>query len=149
MTAERLFGLVTTAVIVAAIVAGLLLIESPTTARMARFDSARLSELSRIAQEINQYIIENEQAPETLTFLGGEYNYADLISDPRSGEPYLYEPLEGDSYRLCAEFETDGPHDFFGVPRSIGFPALYNVNITPSVAEGAGQHCFVITVTRS
>ena len=98
------WGLV--AIATAAVVAGLLAIGGPQTARETRRDAERLDDLDDIrsfvecvARATDQKIPESLQGHDICDW---EVPY----SDPYSKEPYEYVKLSDTAYKLCAPFDN-------------------------------------------
>jgi hypothetical protein len=94
------------AIVIAAIAAGLWLIGSPKEQRIRRIDGRRLGDLQSIERQIDVYWTRHEALPESLQALQGEPGLAPAPIDPVRGEPYSYRLLDEDSYELCAVFDT-------------------------------------------
>jgi type II secretory pathway pseudopilin PulG len=103
-----LFGVLAAFVVVAAIIAGLVVIGSPSEIRMRRFDERRASDLAAISNAISTYRLTHESVPQQLDDLrrsqqGTGYGYS--LKDPE-GRPYEYAVKDASSYELCAVFAT-------------------------------------------
>jgi len=149
MSAERLLAIAATAVIVAAVIAGVVLTEGPGTARAERFDRERLDNLNSLAQLIDDHYITHETLPESISVFDTDANYDRFSTDPRTGTPYRYDILSDASYRLCATFETEGPHEFalyYRIAWDIGTDPR---TVEPRTIEGPGEQCFVISISKS
>ncbi len=149
MSAERLLAIAATVVIVAAVIAGIVLTEGPGTARAERFDQERLDNLNSLAQLIDGHYITHEALPESIAVFDTDANYDRFSSDPRTGTPYRYDILSEASYRLCATFETEGPHEFGLYSRIAWDFATDPRTIEPRSIEGAGEKCFVVSISKS
>lgn len=145
MSAERLLAIAATAVIVAAIIAGIILTEGPGTARTERFDLERISNLDSLAQLIDDHYNTHETLPESTAVFDTDANYERFSTDPRTGAPYTYDVLSETSYRLCATFETEGPHEFALYSRIAWELGTNPRTVEPRSVEGAGEQCFVIS----
>jgi len=149
MSAERLLAIAATVVIVVAVIAGVVLTEGPGTARAERFDRERLSNLSSLAQLIDNHYNSHDALPETIEVFSTDANYERFSTDPRTGAPYAYDVLTETSYRLCATFETNGPHDFGLYSRVAWDFGTDPRTVEPRTIEGAGEQCFVISISKS
>jgi len=149
MTPERILAVAATVVIVAAVIAGLLLTESPLTARAERFDTERLRDLNTVANVLDDYYWQHHVIPEDLSIFATEYDFEHSSTDPRTGEPYEFERVSDLSYRLCATFETNGPHVFDSYPRAAVVLDSRERYITPGTVEGVGRQCFEVSFQKA
>lgn len=145
MSAERLLAIAASVVIVAAVIAGIVLTEGPGTARAERFDQERISDLGFITNRIDEYYRINHVVPEALSHFQYEIEFEDRYSDPRTSEPYVYELLSSSRYRLCATFETEGPHFFESVARIAWETDRPDRSVEPHATQGLGQQCYVVS----
>ncbi len=125
-----LMGIATGALVLAAVVAGLMLAGSPSEARRRRLDERRAADLRQIGQAIDVYWARTRRlpsAPADLTRPGLQV----ALTDPVTHEPYGYDVLGPQAYRLCATFES--PSDRIGD--------------LPFWTHGTGRQCFDLEVT--
>lgn len=100
---NRVFALVATTAVGAAVVAGFWVLGTPGRQRAILADQQRLQDLTTIAQGLHQdYLDQPEQyrLPETLST-------RDRLQDPLTELPYEYQRLADRRYQLCASFDTD------------------------------------------
>lgn len=147
MSAQRILGIIATLVIVAAVIAGLVLIEGPGKARTDRFDAERINNLNGLAHLIDAHYREHRDMPADLSEIEEEYDFDRLSLDPRTDEPYPYERLSENSYRLCATFENEGPHRISAYRQPVLEWQKDVRTVSPTAADGAGQHCFEFVIT--
>lgn len=100
MLAPALIG----ALVLAAIIAGLSVTGGPNSARAEKRDTARLNDLRDIIQFVQCRKALDDTLPDALTAVESCSDPAKL-ADPTSAQPYSYERLSENSYRLCADFE--------------------------------------------
>lgn len=90
----------------AGIIAGLIVIGSPSEVRMRRFDEIRVGDLGFISNAVAMYRRTHESPPQKLDDLArssdGYRGYS--LKDP-VGRPYEYTVKDAFSYELCAEFD--------------------------------------------
>jgi hypothetical protein len=112
-----------------AIVAGLIIVGSPSEARMRRLDERRVRDLVSITRAVNAYWTRNARLPASLGQLV-QTPATDVESqDPLTSQPYAYGVVGGTTYELCADFQANSQeesHPYFG--RFWSHPA--------------GRHCF-------
>lgn len=110
MTAERKAqgwaSIAIAALAVALVVAGLAIGGGPGQARKERRDAARMDDLNRLSGHIG--CLSRDAAGRVMpTDLQKTKGCPDpvVLTDAGSGKPYRFEPIDADSYRLCADFE--------------------------------------------
>jgi hypothetical protein len=100
------FGAVAAVVVIAAIVAGLVVVGPPGDARLHSLDGQRVSAMQQIASDIDAYTAARHALPQSLEQLAVQQS--DLtpasIGDPASGALYEYRATGAASYELCASF---------------------------------------------
>ncbi len=109
-TPKRKYMLYATCVVVlAVIIAGIIVIGSPTAQRNIRFDNQRISDLSNIQYAITDYYQANNKLPVDLnTLTQGTTYYVSSIKDPETQAVYEYKAVpQGSNYEICAVFSTD------------------------------------------
>lgn len=85
---------------------GLGLLGSPAAERDRRLDARRRSELRAVARAVDVYWNRVGALPLALRVLESSAEPKLQLSDPESGEPYSYQVLAEDSYKLCTSFST-------------------------------------------
>ena len=130
-------AIVVTIVVGLAVAWGFMLVGSPSTQRLERFDEQRLQDLRTIAREI-QLMVEDpnekgmlkEALPKTLAEAATRARDERVNPrDPETGQPYRYTVKSETSYELCADFAR---------PRDWDSRVFWN--------HPAGAHCFTIDV---
>jgi hypothetical protein len=127
---NRVFALVATTAVGAAVVAGFWVLGTPGRQRAIMADQQRLQDLTTIAQGLHQdYLEQPEQyrLPETLST-------RDRLQDPLTDLPYEYQRLGDRRYQLCATFDTDS-RDYRLKPLISGDPGQLR-------DHPQGRHCF-------
>ncbi len=101
------------AIIVAALIFSLFVIESPTTTRNRKLDNVILNNFDQIDSTINSYYSEKGTLPVSLDEMRKEYNYLsdDVFVDPATGVKFDYRIKSQDEYELCAAFRLTGEAD--------------------------------------
>lgn len=88
---------------VAAILAGLSVIDGPDLAREKRLDERRTGDLIRIDHAIARHYQRHGVLPQSLE----DTDLGIVPRDPETDAPYRYE-IAGEGYRLCATFRHPG-----------------------------------------
>jgi len=107
---------ITAVVIVASIVAGFFLIDSPATSRSKAYDQQRVNDLYLVQNLISNYYSRTETLPATLEEMA---DLQPIPADPRTDVGYEYNVISDTEYVLCATFEaasdeTDESYRYYG-----------------------------------
>ena len=132
---HALFSIFSSVVVVLTVVWGAMLVGSPGTARLRRFDAQRLRDLQTISREVQSLChdpdIKQElkrPLPRTLEELAALARSERVnLTDPETGERYIYTPNAETTYELCATFSMARDSD---------------VNVFWN--HPSGKHCFTI-----
>jgi hypothetical protein len=130
MTSGRPTASLATAVVVAAIGAGLVVSGSPERQREIRADRQRVADLSRLSSALSLHYRETRELPQSLEPLVNGRILTSLPRDPVSDLPYPYQRSGAARYRLCAQFareSTEPAGDFW--------------------QHAAGERCFAFDLT--
>ncbi|MDP6446075.1 MAG: hypothetical protein QF805_19965 [Pirellulaceae bacterium] len=130
-----IFTVVSSLVVVGAIVCGVFVVGSPAAARKQRFDQQRLSNLQTIFREVQSLChdpdIKDElkrTLPATLDELKSQARTERIsLTDPETGERYSYSVKNATTYELCATFT---------LKRDSDTDVYWN--------HPAGKHCFTV-----
>ena len=124
---HNVFSVASSVVVVVTVVWGAVLVGSPGTARLQRFDQQRLNDLQTISREVQLLChdpdIKKElkrALPDTLVELAALARSKRInLTDPVTGERYVYTVKDGTTYELCATFtlERDSDVEVFGTTR--------------------------------
>lgn len=98
-------------VVLAAIVGGLLIVDSPSDARSSQFDERRLDDLREITRAVDLHWERHGRLPTTLDSLARESWKTMNVNDPRSNEAYGFRIVDTRAYELCADFEHSSTKD--------------------------------------
>jgi len=110
----KIFFIGTLVLVIAAFVAAWFFVESPRMARERRLDQALVQNIYNIENTVNSYYERNEKLPLNLEeLIADEHIYinADLLSDPETKEPIVYNKLSDREFELCATFRTSSYDD--------------------------------------
>ncbi|MBU6388305.1 hypothetical protein KGQ72_00265 [Patescibacteria group bacterium] len=133
---------------IATILAGFFIVGTPQEARLARFDAQKVSDLQNIQSQIIGFYQAKQKLPDTITDLNNSLNYGPVPVDPQSGEPYVYQPGEGLSFKLCAVFNAESRVNqavYRTEPMAV-VPAGSKGALQDNWQHGAGQVCFDRTI---
>lgn len=135
MSAGRALALGASAVMLAAVVAGLWINGSPADHRDRRVDEVRVADLRALEVVVGNYHGREGRLPSTLEQM--VQRLADdaprSLKDPEDGQPYGFRALDANRFELCATFRqaSDQAAD-----------AVRLGGIRPW-QHGAGRHCFI------
>lgn len=115
-------GWVAALCVLAAIVAGLWVVGSPSQARKEKADERRVEDLEQLAQVARGYFVNYHALPKDQATLYAEASsgYGGQMLDPVTGKQYGYRVKDKATFELSATFETDRSKD--EKPRYYGFP---------------------------
>ena len=105
--AGRMLVIAAAIAIVAAVVAAIAVIGTPTQQRASRLDARRVQDLQRVEAAIDEYARRLDALPPTLDALARGTDRTLALADPQTGVRYGYEAGEARRFRLCADFTTD------------------------------------------
>lgn len=117
------------AVAFGAIVSGLIIVGSPSQARLRRLDERRVRDLVSITRAVNGYWTRNARLPASLGELRQNPGTDVESRDPLTSQPYGYDVVGGKTYELCADFQMESREE--RDPYSGRF-----------WSHPAGRHCF-------
>ena len=131
---KRAFPYVVGTAVVAVIVAGLVLMGSPSAARMRRLDQIRVRDLKTLSVSVLVYWQGQGMLPTSVEALATVPNASFRSTmDPSTGEPYSYRVIGGSRYELCATFDAEDVDGEYG---------------DRFWAHGAGRKCFELDVQK-
>ncbi len=106
----RIFMGTAIALVLAVLVGGFLVMGSPGTQRIKRFDATRVENLQAIQWEIINYWQQRQILPPDLEAMTNPIGGWIAPTDPDTQEPYNYEVLGSRIFKLCATFSlaSDG-----------------------------------------
>lgn len=128
-----LAGVAGTAVV---LLATLIAMGSPMTARKQKMDDRRIDDLEQISNSIQRYASEHDHLPKALDALTDEVNALDT-TDPVTGAPYEYSVVDSASYQLCASFTLAGARS-----------ERWRRSGGETWRHPTGHHCFTLHWTR-
>ena len=112
---RRAFPYVVGTAVVTAIVAGLVLLGSPSSERMRRLDLIRVQDLTQLSYAIDVYWNREEKLPPSLDALARVPNASFRSTmDPSTSEQYSYRAVDVSRYELCATFEAEDTTPEYG-----------------------------------
>lgn len=109
---RRALALGLAAAVAVAVVAALVTVGGPGTARLERLDELRIREAVELVDAIERHRIFTGRLPESLDTLRAGQSGPPPIRDPGTGEPYDYEVLGEARFRICIRLTAmeSAPH---------------------------------------
>lgn len=110
---NRIYGWVSAAIVVIAIVWGIKIAGSPATARDQQFDDRRVEDLRIITSEVQNIVYGNKPhdqnpgkpVPQSLQEVAANATHQKInLQDPENGQPYEYTYVNAIHYKICATF---------------------------------------------
>lgn len=120
------------------IIAGFLLIGSPSHLRELRYDSQRVSDLENLQIQIISYWQREHALPSALNVLDDALTGYHVPSDPSTGAPYEYVKTGTASFTLCATFRAPSQDAGKTYPRGM--------TSEQDFMHAAGRTCFTRTI---
>jgi len=129
-----LIVIIVSAIVLAAVVVGVVLLDSPAQERLRRLDERRVDDLHRLAYGVDIYWTREGHLPASLAELSEAERIVRDLADPATGQPYGYRMLGEVTFELCAVFARDSGTD----GRDIDIPDR------SFWLHGPGRQCFEI-----
>lgn len=140
----HLMGIIASIVVAVVLIGGFIVVGSPASQRLARFDAQKVTDLQGIQSEIvYSFWQQKGRLPKDLSELNDPISGFKIPRDPQSGEMYTYEPGEGLSFKLCATFNKETT-SLQG--EQIMYAAYPISNTNESWKHGSGKTCFERTI---
>ncbi len=125
---------------------GFFIVGTPQQARVARYDTQRVSALQDMQYRITNYWQAKRVLPTSNTELADPLRYGPLPTDPQTGASYVYRATGALTFELCATFGTKGD----------GSQYSYNEPVAPGMVgakdnwqHDVGKVCFTRTIDPS
>lgn len=134
---------------------GFFIVGTPAQARLARFDTQKVSDLQNIQYQVINYWQAKQKLPASITDLNNSLSYGPVAVDPQTGESYVYKAIGTYSFQLCATFNAQSRGSQQGVlmdGRTMPIPVGVEGKMLPPLdnwQHGSGQVCFDRTIDPS
>ncbi len=137
----KVVAIVTSIVVLGSIVLGFAIVGTPGKQRQVRFDEQRISDLSALYAETNNYYTMVKTLPADLQAIKNRASYVNIL-DPETGATYEYLRKDDVTFALCANFATDTVifKDKHG--REINQPYRGSLVGNENWLHGPGRTCF-------
>ena len=104
------------AIVVTAVIGGIVLLDSPAQERLRRLDERRVDDLHQLAYGVDIYWTREGHLPASLAELSEEERIARDLADPATDQLYEYRVLGDKTFELCAAFARDSGTDGRDIP---------------------------------
>ncbi|MDO8729065.1 MAG: DUF5671 domain-containing protein [bacterium] len=146
-TRRNIWRVVGTILVIGSIVVGFSVLGTPSSQRMLRYDSQKISDLQNIQWQIVNYWQQKGILPTTLIELQDSISGFISPIDPQTKGPYEYKKIGTFAFDLCAEFNkptqtTNGYMAEIAYPEPMGKPG----SLGDSWQHEAGRKCFSRTI---
>jgi hypothetical protein len=128
---------VTSVFVATAVIGVFFTVASPSTERLIRLDSQRVSDLQSIQWQITNYWQQKEKLPATMNDLEDPLVGFIVPVDPETKVEYVYLPSEGMSFKLCATFSVPSAESTEQTR-----PAYPDAFYDENWIHGVGETCF-------
>lgn len=129
----NMVGIAAGILVILSITAGFFIMGSPAQVRLYRFDDQKVQDLTNIQWQLVNYYQQKERLPDALSELEDPISGFITPTDPQTGETYLYQKEGDESFRLCAQFNTES--------RQSPTRPTYN-GISENWEHAEGETCF-------
>src|SRR3989344_4135921 len=140
---NRFMALLSLIIVVAAIVAGFMLMGSPFTQRERRFDEQKIQDLQTLQWQVISHWQTRGFLPESLALMKGVGKGDVVPRDPQTGEAYDYRVTGPRTFELGASFNQPTP---VNRPPANSRPASWAINEMENWTHETGRVCFERTI---
>lgn len=142
---RNIWRMVAAVLVIGSIVAGFSVLGTPSSQRMLRYDSQKVSDLQSIQWQIVNYWQQKGTLPTTLTQLEDPISGFIIQTDPQTKGPYEYKKIGALSFDLCADFNKNSQM-MSGSMARIAYPEPMGIEGNESWQHEAGKKCFSRTI---
>ncbi len=141
-------------IIIASVIFGLFIIDSPSVRRAKKLDQIRIEKISNINRAIYEFygpeenLFGHQRLPKDLNELANEtrvFIQLNGLNDPESDNgQFEYNIIGNKTYQLCATFDTEFNETSQNTSSSMLFPVRNKENVT--FYHPVGKHCFDLSI---
>lgn len=135
-------GVVTTLIVITAVVFGFMQINKPSDVREQKIDEQQVNDLRNLQYSIEDHYQRTKSLPDSIEEMYGGYGGAEA---PQGRDAYAYEVTSENSYQLCATFAKPSNTSEQSIAKP-AFDSMYNPD-NYNWQHEAGRHCFEREVT--
>jgi hypothetical protein len=138
---REMWRVVAGVIILGSVIWGFVVLGSPRTQRLLKYDEQKVTDLQNLNNQIGNYYADRGILPDTLEELAkGNYYIAKV--DSQNQKAYEYVKISKTEYKLCAEFNK-ASDDKKNVSSSFSISYPYNNSLW---VHPAGDYCFQQTI---
>ena len=104
---SMMYARIVSLVVIVSVVGGFLVMGSPATQRLLRFDQEKVSDLQGIQWQLISYWQSKGEIPKDLSSLEDSLSGFRIPVDPQTNEPYVYGRSGDLAFTLCATFNKE------------------------------------------
>lgn len=104
---SKMFGWLVALVVLITLIGGFMVMGSPMTQRLMRFDEQKISDLQSIQWQITNYWQAKGALPNTLDDINDPISSFMTPIDPQTNQPYEYKRTGTMSFEICANFNLE------------------------------------------
>lgn len=134
-------------IVLALIVGSFVVLGSPRTQRLIKYDTERVQELQNIQWQVLNFWQQKGSLPLNLVDLGDPFSGFQIPQDPETGELYVYEKVGTLTFKLCATFALASDEKGAGY-QSVELSRAYPNEIVggDNWKHEVGKQCFERTI---
>lgn len=143
MSQRTIIGVIASGLVVAMVILGLTVIESPTEARNKEADRLRVERLSQLHYQLESHATQKGELPDSLKELDPQGHWMeqadqfDARRDPETGDLWEYRKIGPSRYEVCATFHHPSEaQSRYSAPEPQ--PGFFD--------HGSGRRCFTESV---
>jgi len=140
---QPMFIVISSLIVLAAIVGGFMVAGSPTSQRELRFDETRVSDLQSIQWQIVDYWQNKRVLPTELSFLEDNIRGYSVPRDPETKNEYGYILSGAETFELCATFTLPSPPNRGDLQKP---SRVYEFGVSENWDHESGEVCFERTI---
>lgn len=102
-------------VIIVSIILGFLVLGSPRTQRLLKYDQAKITDLTSITSSIQYFYNNTGKLPDNLKQITENQAMANTytnMKDKQTGDEYVYQKITDTKYKICADFNLESRSDY-------------------------------------
>jgi hypothetical protein len=130
LSGAKYLAIISTCVVVLTVIAAVTILDPPGLQHKRKIDARRVRDLINISRSVDTYWERKKSLPSDLATLEKEPGLRIPLKDPETGIAYIYEVMNGKSYRLCAVFSLDSSDE------------SQEYYLSRKWSHGAGKQCF-------
>jgi hypothetical protein len=141
-----------TALVLAAVIYGFVVVGSPWAVRGYKLDDTRVSDFSTIQSAAQEFYNSNNRLPNSIAELasstvGSYYATQNIFTDPSTQQAYDYKVTSATGYQLCTTFAASSQEESQNDSNYVSYPVVYGGAGTLNNQHPAGYGCIAYSVS--